>query len=110
MRCATLPTIFSPRKDATSASAFSISIMEVLPLPLPNCLLRREDQRRAEIENSTKLGHGLYTVDGAGDGLEQIVVGVFSGFFPARAASMASPISAIPQRKARRYEDLASCP
>jgi hypothetical protein len=37
----------------------------------------------AEIEDSTKQGHGLYTVDGLGDGLEQIVVGVFSGFFPA---------------------------
>jgi hypothetical protein len=70
----------------------------------------RGSKALAEIENSTKLGHGLYTVDGAGDGLEQIVVGVFSGFFPAWAASMGSPISAIPQKKARRYEDLASCP
>jgi hypothetical protein len=63
-----------------------------------------------EIEDSTKLGHGLYTVDGLGNGLEQIVVGVFSGFFPAWAASMGLPINAMPQKKARRYEDLSSYP
>jgi hypothetical protein len=65
----------------------------------------RGSKALSEIENSTKLGHGLYTVDGAGDGLEQIVVGVFAGFFPAWAASMGHPINAIPQKKARRYED-----
>jgi hypothetical protein len=70
----------------------------------------RGSKTLAEIENSTKLGHGLYTVDGVGDGLEQIVVGVFAGFFPAWAASIGSPISAIPLKKARRYEDLASSP
>jgi hypothetical protein len=70
----------------------------------------RGSKALAEIENSTKLGHGLYTVDGCGDGLEQIVVGVFSGFFPIWAASMGLPISDIPQKKVRRYGDLASCP
>lgn len=64
----------------------------------------------AEIENSTKLGHGLYTVDGVSDGLEHIVVGVFSGFFPAWTESMGLPLAVIPQKKARRYEDLASYP
>lgn len=64
----------------------------------------------SEIEDSTKQGHGLYTVDGLDNGLEKIVVGVFSGFFPAWAASMGSPIGAIPQKKPRRYEDLRSCP
>ncbi|MGD0075318.1 MAG: hypothetical protein ABSD31_13405 [Candidatus Binataceae bacterium] len=62
----------------------------------------------AEIEDSTKVGHGLYTIDGLGNGLEQIAVGVFAGFFPAWTASMGSPIGAIPPKKARRFEDLAS--
>lgn len=70
----------------------------------------RGSKALAEIENSTKLGHGLYTVDGARDGLEQIVVGVFSGFFPDWAASLGWPISGIPQKKARRYEHLTSYP
>ena len=64
----------------------------------------------AKIEDSTKLGHGLYTVDGSGSGLEDIVVGVFSGFFPAWAASIGQPINAIPQKKARRYNEVASYP
>ena len=63
-----------------------------------------------EIEDSTKIGHGLYTVDGAGSGLEQLVVGVFSGFFPTWTAFMGSSIANIPQKKARRYDDLASYP
>jgi hypothetical protein len=63
----------------------------------------------AELEDSTKQGHGLYTVDGPDGRLGQIVVGVFSGFFPAWTASMGLPIENIPQKKARRYEDLASC-
>ena len=62
----------------------------------------------AQIEDSTKLGHGLYTVDGPGNGLEQIVVGVFSGFFPAWTASIGQRIDTIPQKKARRFDDLAS--
>jgi len=64
----------------------------------------------ARIEDSTKLGHGLYTVDGPGSGLEQIVVGVFSGFFPAWTTSIGQPIDAIPRKKARSYDDLASYP
>jgi hypothetical protein len=48
-------------------------------------------------------------VDGAGDGLEKIVVGVFSGFFPTWTASMGLPIASIPQKKARRHQDLANC-
>ena len=33
----------------------------------------------AEIEESTKQGHGLYTVDGSSDGLEHLVVGISHG-------------------------------
>jgi hypothetical protein len=62
----------------------------------------------SEIENSTKVGHGLYTLDGFGNGLEQIAVGVFAGFFPAWTASVGSSIGAIPPKKARRFEDLAA--
>ena len=64
----------------------------------------------AQIEDSTKLGHGLYTVDGIANGLEQIVVGVFAGFFPVWMASLGQRIDGIPQKKARRYDDLASYP
>jgi hypothetical protein len=64
----------------------------------------------AKIEDSTKLGHGLYTVDGEGGGLEQILVGVFTGFFPTWTAFMGSPVSDIPRKKAREYGDLTSYP
>jgi hypothetical protein len=64
----------------------------------------------SEIEDSTKVGHGLYTVDGSCDGLEQIVVGVFAGFFPDWAKSIGTPITSLPERKARRFAQLASCP
>lgn len=64
----------------------------------------------AEIEDSTKLGHGLYTVDGVDGGLERIVVGVFAGFFAKWVAFIGSPVPDIPNKKARRYDDLASTP
>jgi hypothetical protein len=64
----------------------------------------------AEIEDSTKLGHGLYTVDGVDGSLEQIVVGVFAGFFPTWTSFMGSPVQDIPRKKARRHDDLASYP
>lgn len=63
----------------------------------------------AEIEDSTKVGHGLFTVDGTGSGLEQIIVGVFAGFFPTWVAFTGSPIQDIPSKKPRRYDDLAAC-
>ena len=62
-----------------------------------------------EIEDSTKVGHGLYTVDGAADGLEHIVVGLFAGFFPTWVAFIGSPVADIPGKKPRRYGDLAAC-
>jgi hypothetical protein len=64
----------------------------------------------AEIENSTKVGHGLYTVDGACGGLEQIGVGVFAGLFADWMATIGSPVTNIPLAKARRPEQLASLP
>jgi hypothetical protein len=62
----------------------------------------------AEIESSTKMGHGLYTLDGRGNGLEQLVVGVFAGFFSDWMASLGSPIDTLPEKKARRFGDLAA--
>lgn len=65
----------------------------------------------SDIENSTKAGHGLYTVDGTSDGLEQIVVGVLpAGFFPAWAKSIGAPITQFPKSKPRRFDELASAP
>ncbi len=64
-----------------------------------------------EIEGSTKQGHGLYTVDGLGGGIEHLVVGVItSGFFPAWMRSMSLTLDDVPERKPRRYEELATLP
>jgi hypothetical protein len=65
----------------------------------------------SDIEDSTKAGHGLYTLDGLSDGLEQIVVGVLpSGFFPAWVKSIGTPITQFPESKPKRYSQLASAP
>jgi hypothetical protein len=64
-----------------------------------------------DLEESTKQGHGLYTVDGATDGLEHLVVGVIAGgFFPAWMRSMHMPTEALPQRRPRLSDDLAKVP
>lgn len=82
--------------------AFAFAEMLAMP-PGPNAL--------ADIENVTKQGHGLYTVDGARDGLEHLVVGVISsGFFPAWMKAMRLPTAAIPQKKLRQYADIALQP
>ena len=42
-----------------------------------------------KIEDSTKQGHGLYTLDSKDNSLEHLVVGVISsGFFPSWMKSM----------------------
>ena len=67
----------------------------------------------AEIEDVTKQGHGLYTVDGVSDGLEHLVVGVISaGFFPAWMKSMGLGVDNIPKRNKRPYgyHELAGLP
>lgn len=65
----------------------------------------------SDIENSTKAGHGLYTVDGMSDGLEQIVVGLLpAGFFPAWAKSIGTPVTQFPKSKPRRFDELSSAP
>jgi hypothetical protein len=64
-----------------------------------------------EIENYTKFGHGLYTIDGADTALGSLVVGVISsGFFPAWMRSMGMTTAEVPQKKAREYADLSTMP
>jgi hypothetical protein len=65
----------------------------------------------AEIEKSTIQGHGLYTVDGAKDGLENLIVGgIYNGFFPTwlRTSKLGNP--AFPQARARKFEDIPKQP
>ena len=64
-----------------------------------------------EIENYTKFGHGLYTIDGADTALGSLVVGVISsGFFPAWMRSMGMTTTGVPQKKPREYVDLTAMP
>lgn len=65
----------------------------------------------AEIESLTKQGHGLYTVDGADDGLGSLVVGIIgSGFFPRWLKSMGASEVKVADHKARNYEGLDKLP
>lgn len=61
-----------------------------------------------ELEDATKQGHGLYTLDGEAGGLEQLVVGIISnGFFPAWMKAMGVETSRLPAKKPRRNRDLS---
>lgn len=63
----------------------------------------------AEIESSTKQGHGLFTLDGKGDKLEDLVIGVIkSGFFSTYIGFLGHDVQALPEKKPRKYEDLKS--
>lgn len=65
----------------------------------------------ADIENSTKQGHGLYTLDGTTDDLQHLVVGVIeSGFFPSWMKFLGMPTDQIPAKKPRHNGDLAGMP
>lgn len=65
----------------------------------------------AEIEESTKQGHGLFTLDGVADGLEHLVVGVIDkGFFPAWIKTLGLNVDGMPSKKPRRYDDLQKSP
>lgn len=64
----------------------------------------------AEIEDSTKQGHGLYTIDGLTNGLEHLVVGVISrGFFPAWMNSWVWRQIKSPRRKPVTMIKLKCC-
>lgn len=61
----------------------------------------------AEIEESTKFGHGLYTVDGENEDFPTLTVGPLSrGFFPKWMKSLGKDISAYPAKKPTDASDL----
>jgi hypothetical protein len=81
---------FSQRVLNLYYGSLSFAFAEMLAAP-------RGAKALSDIEDSTKAGHGLYTVDGISDGLEQIVVGVLpAGFFPAWAKAMGTQITQSP--------------
>lgn len=62
-----------------------------------------------EIENQTKQGHGLYTLDGISDALGDLVVGVISqGFFASWMSFLGHPTKALPSKRPRETADLAN--
>jgi hypothetical protein len=65
----------------------------------------------AEIEEVTKQGHGLYTIDGASEGLDKLVIGVIaSGFFPKWMAFHGKDVGRLPTKKPRSHTDLEKLP
>lgn len=62
----------------------------------------------ADVENATKQGHGLYTVDGPEDGVEDLTVGLLkTGFFAAWMRAIGTNIDHAPAQKAKRFTDLS---
>ncbi|MGA3122620.1 MAG: hypothetical protein ABSF69_17785 [Polyangiaceae bacterium] len=62
----------------------------------------------SQIEESTKQGHGLGTVDGEKEGLEHIVVNaIATGFFPTWIKFLGLPTDAFPRQKPKVYGDLS---
>ena len=65
----------------------------------------------ADIEDGTKQGHGLCTLDGERDGLERVVVStVATGFFASWMKFLGIPTDAFPSKKPKVYADLAKQP
>lgn len=61
----------------------------------------------SEIEDSTKQGHGLYTIDGKSDKLEDLIIGVIkNGFYSNYMAFLKNDISEYPFKKAKKFDDL----
>ncbi|GEL75594.1 YaaC family protein [Myxococcus virescens] len=61
----------------------------------------------AVIEDGTKQGHGLCTLDGERDGLEHIVVSpIATGFFASWMKFLNIPIGEFPRQKPKVYTDL----
>jgi hypothetical protein len=64
-------------------------------------------EKLSEIEENTKQGHGLYTVDTKEDGLGALAVGILSsGFFRAWMRSLNISLDHAPQKKPRLPKDL----
>jgi hypothetical protein len=65
----------------------------------------------AEIEDATRFGHGLYTIDGEGGSLDHLVVGInANGLFPKWMQFLEMPTKELPTKKPRVYADLAGLP
>jgi hypothetical protein len=65
----------------------------------------------AEIEKITTQGHGLCTLDGEHEGLENLVVGtVATGFFASWMRFLNIPTGAFPKQKPKVYLDLGKQP
>jgi hypothetical protein len=62
-----------------------------------------------QIEEETKRGHGLYTVDGQTSDVADLVVGLMRrGFFTSYLTFLGKDIAWTPKEKAKGYADLAS--
>jgi hypothetical protein len=80
----------------------SFAFAEMLAMPAGPSTL-------GDIEDSTKQGHGLFTVDGLGAGLGHLVVGpIASGFFPAWVKAAALGTGNYPAKKPRTPQDAAA--
>lgn len=64
-----------------------------------------------EIEEATKYGHGLYSIDGEKDDLEHLVVGVLAtGLFPKWMRFLGLDTTKVPAKKPKVHADLATQP
>jgi hypothetical protein len=65
----------------------------------------------SEIESLTTRGHGLYTIDGPGEGLAGLVVGVIeSGFFPSWVRHFGRLKAPLPTQKPKKVDDIQKTP
>ena len=65
----------------------------------------------SQIEESTKRGHGLFTVDGEAEGLEHIIVGVIAtGFFPKWLHFLGVATDSLPRQKPKMFSDVSAQP
>lgn len=80
----------------------AFSFAEMLASPTgPNAL--------SDIEKVTKQGHGLYTLDGKTDRLEDLVVGVIKdGFYPKYMNFLNLNTQSFASKRTRKFEDLKS--
>jgi hypothetical protein len=65
----------------------------------------------SEIEEHTKRGHGLFTVDGSAPGLDHLVVGILrSGFFAAWLQTLGLVVDQAPAKRPRTFDEAAKLP
>ncbi len=65
----------------------------------------------AQIEEETKRGHGLYTIDGQTPDIENLVIGIIrTGFFGHYLTFLGKDVSWTPKEKAKEYAALSKVP